>query len=432
MAHPHRHLFVDISSHGFGHLAQTAPVLNRLAALRPGLRLTLRTALPPEKLAQRIAAPFELIATASDFGYRMIDALTIDGPATAAAYRAAHADFSAQVEAEASLFRRLGIDVVFANVSYLPLAGAARAGLPAAALCSLNWADLFDHFFGREPWAATIHAEMIKAYRAATFLRTTPGMPMTELERVIGIGPIATIGNARRAELREKVGRPLAAEGAPRSGGAEQRPAAVARHGPRDEPPPEGGGWPASGMRDAGSEAAATASASTVASPQAGPLLHVSAAPSDTARIVLVALGGIPTRLPVDDWPTLANTHWLVPAAWQVAHPDMSAFEPLGWPFADLLASVDAVVTKPGYGTFAEAACNGTAVLYQRRGDWPEQDCLIEWLGKNTRAREITGDELRRGALGAALDEVIAAAVPPVPAPDGIEQAARHLATLLQ
>jgi hypothetical protein len=360
MAHPHRHLFVDISSHGFGHLAQTAPVLNRLAELRPGLRLTLRTALPPEKLAQRIAAPFELIAAASDFGYRMIDALTIDGPATAAAYRNAHADFSAQVEAEAGLFRRLGIDAVFANVSYLPLAGAARAGLPATAMCSLNWADLFDHFFGREPWAASIHAEMIKAYRAATFLRTTPGMPMPMLDRVIGIGPIATIGSARRAELREKVG--------------------------------------------------------------AG----------DTARIVLVALGGIPTRLPIEDWPALANTHWLVPAAWQVARPDMSAFEPLGWPFADLLASSDAVVTKPGYGTFAEAACNGTAVLYQRRGDWPEQDCLIEWLSKNARAREIAGDELRSGALGAALDEVIAAAVPPVPAPDGIEQAARHLATLLQ
>jgi hypothetical protein len=200
---------------------------------------------------------------------------------------------------------------------------------------------------------------MIKAYRAATFLRTTPGMPMTGLDRVIGIGPIATIGRERRGELRRILG-------------------------------------------------------------------------VGTARIVLVALGGIPTRLPVEAWPALANTHWLVPAAWQVARSDMSAFEPLGWPFADLLASSDAVVTKPGYGTFAEAACNGTAVLYQRRGDWPEQDCLIEWLSKNARACEITGDELRRGALGAALDEVIAAAVPPVPAPDGIEQAARHLATLLQ
>ena len=152
----------------------------------------------------------------------------------------------------------------------------------------------------------------------------------------------------------------------------------------------------------------------------------------DTARIVLVALGGIPTRLPVEDWPTLADTHWLVPPPWQVERADMTSFEPLAWPFADLLASVDAVVTKPGYGTFAEAACNGTAVLYQRRADWPEQDCLIEWLSRNARTREITGDALRSGALGVALESVSAAAVPPVPAPDGIEQAAQFLAGLLK
>ncbi|RLJ62808.1 hypothetical protein [Sulfurisoma sediminicola] len=354
------HLFVDISSHGFGHLAQTAPVLNRLAELRPDLRLTLRTALPPEKLAQRMAAPFELIAAASDFGYRMIDALTIDGPATAAAYRAAHADFAADVEREARLLERVGADAVFANVSYRPLAGAARAGIPAIAMCSLNWADLFEHFFGAKAWAPPVHAEMLTAYRSAAFLRTTPGMPMHELDGVIGIGPIASIGRGRRVELCRTLGI------------------------------------------------------------------------SPASRLVLVALGGIPTRLPVEDWPARVNTHWLVPAAWQVARSDMSAFEPLGWPFADLLASSDAVVTKPGYGTFAEAACNGTAVLYQRREDWPEQDCLIEWLSKNARAREITGNELRSGALGAVLDEVLSAAVPPAPATDGIEQAARHLATLLQ
>ena len=111
---------------------------------------------------------------------------------------------------------------------------------------------------------------------------------------------------------------------------------------------------------------------------------------ADTARIVVVALGGIPTRLPVERWPVLADTHWLVPAAWNVEAPRHERLRTAGWPFADMLRSVDAVVTKPGYGTFAEAACNGTAVLYQRREDWPEQDCLIEWLHANGRAREMS------------------------------------------
>ena len=40
------HLFIDISSHGFGHLAQVAPVVGALIGQRPDLRLTLRTGLP--------------------------------------------------------------------------------------------------------------------------------------------------------------------------------------------------------------------------------------------------------------------------------------------------------------------------------------------------------------------------------------------------
>ena len=49
------HLFVDISSHGFGHLAITAPALDALAEIAPELRLTVRSGLPRQKLAQRIA-----------------------------------------------------------------------------------------------------------------------------------------------------------------------------------------------------------------------------------------------------------------------------------------------------------------------------------------------------------------------------------------
>jgi hypothetical protein len=350
-----RHLFVDISSHGFGHLAQTAPVLNRLADLLPALQITLRSGLPPTKLKQRIHAPFEHISSASDFGYAMIDALTIDHAATATRYRETHADFAGRVAADAALLRDLKIDVVFANVSYFPLAAAARIDIPAVALCSLNWADLYAYYFA----ADAIHAEMLAAYRAATFLRTTPGMPMPWLDRQETIGPLAARGADRRAELRAKLG----------AGG--------------------------------------------------------------TARLVVIALGGIPSRLPVEHWPALPDTHWLVPAAWQVRRADMHAFEPLDFPFADLLRSVDAVVTKPGYGTFTEATCNGAAVIYQRRDDWPEQDCLIEWLHQHARCAEVSAADLMAGNLGPALERCLQRAVPPAPTFDGAEMAARHLATLL-
>lgn len=89
------------------------------------------------------------------------------------------------------------------------------------------------------------------------------------LDRFLLRVPVATVSDGGfDALLNVKVGRPLAAEGAPRSGGEA----------------------PASGMRDAGLRSAAAASASTVASPQAGPLLHAPAAPGVTAPEML-ALG---------------------------------------------------------------------------------------------------------------------------------------------
>ena len=145
------HLFVDISSHGFGHLAITAPVLNAVSEIIPDFRLTIRSSLPAAKLQQRIKAPYTLIPQATDFGYVMIDATSINFAASAATYRQAHANWPARVADEARFLDNLKPDLVLSNVSYLPLAGAAAAGIPALSLCSLNWADLFDHYFADQP-----------------------------------------------------------------------------------------------------------------------------------------------------------------------------------------------------------------------------------------------------------------------------------------
>ena len=348
------HLFVDISSHGFGHLAITAPVLNTLAEIIPNLRLTVRTRLPAHKLRQRIHTPFELIDGSTDFGYVMHDATRVDLPASAAAYRQAHGEWPGRVAEEAAFLRRLKPDLVLTNVSYLPLAGAALAGIPSLSLCSLNWADLFGHFFGDETWAAPIHAEMLAAYRAArAFLRVTPGMPMDALGNVREVGPIAATGQKHPLGLGDD-------------------------------------------------------------------------------KAVLVAMGGIAHRLPIDDWPRLPGVRWLVAADWPCRHPDAMAFERFGLSFTDLLCSVDAIITKPGYGTFTEAAANGTPVLYQRREDWPEQDCLIEWLARNGRSREIDAGLLENGQLDAELATLWQQASPPRPSVSGARQAAEIVAALLR
>lgn len=337
-----RHLFADISSHGFGHLAQMAPVLNALRAARPHLRITVRSGLRRERLASRIGGDFDHVTAASDFGFVMNNALDIDLAATAARYRAFHADWPQRVQQETEWLSALAPDLVFSDVAYLPLAGAARAAIPAVGMCSLNWADLVDHYFHRDPWSWPLHAEMLDAYRGARiFLRATPGMPMLDLPNALAIGPVAEVRVTDRHELARRLGLP------------------------------------------------------------------------GDKRWVVVALGGFDFPLPVGDWPQRNDVLWIEPTS--------------GMPFAELLATADAVIAKPGYGTFVEAAVHGVPLLYLPRPDWPEQACLLDWLAVHGRMAPITREQALAGDLLRALDALWARPAPPRPQPEGVAEAVRHL-----
>lgn len=358
------HLFVDISSHGYGHLAQSAPVLNALCGSRP-LRLTIRSGLAQEQLARRIQAPFTHIHAASDFGFLMHDALNVDLAASAVRYREAYAAWPQRVTEETEWLQQLDADLVLSNISPLPLAGAAAAGIPALAMCSLNWADLFAHYYAREDWAAPIHVAMQAAYASAhTFIRFTPGMDMPDLGNVHSVGPVSAYTDQPAHTTRRQT---AAALGLP---------------------------------------------------------LH--------KRWLLLALGGIAHRLPVEDWPAMPDVQLLVPSDWQVApRADITPYSDAQIPFAELLPCVDIVLSKPGYGTFVEAACCGLPVLYLQRPDWPEADCLEAWLHQNARAAILSPAAGRSGGILPAVNELLARPAPPRPVADGIAQTLRLINGLL-
>lgn len=142
-------------------------------------------------------------------------------------------------------------------------------------------------------------------------------------------------------------------------------------------------------------------------------------------------MGGIPTRVPVARWPRLPGVRWLLPAELAVEREDAWALQALGLAFIDALRSADVLVTKVGYGSLVEAACNGTAALYVPRGDWPEEDALTTWAGRHGRAAPLPREALESGRLEEALEAVLAASAPPPPEPRGAEQAAAWLAARL-
>lgn len=201
------HLLAAITPHGYGHAAQLAPVLNALRRRVPDLVLSLVTTLPESFLRERIDGDFRYIRRAADFGLVMHNALQIDLEASAAGYAQLHDDWGARVSAEAVFLEQQQADVVLSDVPCLTLAGAEKTGLPSFALCSLNWADIYRHYFHARPEAAQILAQMEAAYASAQiFFRPQPSMPMAFLDNTLEVGPIARRGKDFREQLNERLG----------------------------------------------------------------------------------------------------------------------------------------------------------------------------------------------------------------------------------
>ena len=200
-------VFLAITAHGFGHATQAGAVVRALRERRPGLRLTVQATLPRAFLEDVIRGPFDLVPARSDVGLVNRSAFEIDLEASAAAYRAFHADWEERVARAADAMRVIGPGLVLSDVPYLPLAAAARLGIPTVGFCSLNWADVYAHYLAGRPEAGEITAEIRAAYAAATaFVVPAPGMPMPWLETVRNVGPCAARGIDRRDELACRCG----------------------------------------------------------------------------------------------------------------------------------------------------------------------------------------------------------------------------------
>jgi hypothetical protein len=354
------HLLVDITSHGYGHVSQTAAVVNELALLVPNLRITVRTAAPYQFLTQRFQCKFEHIPVAFDFGMKMASAVDVQVEASAAAYREFHADWRHRVEGAAETMRALKPDLLLANVPYLSLAAAKVAGVRAVGMCSLNWADIYQHYCAQDRASKVIHQQMLEAYNSADcFLKVQPAMDMPDLGNTRSIQPIARIGQSRRAQIAAQCS------------------------------------------------------------------LH------NGEKLVMISMGGMEFRLPVESWPHIAGVRWIVPQDWQASRSDIIVFESLNLPFTDVLASCDALICKPGYGTFTEAGCAGVPVLYVTRRDWPEEYCLVQWLKQYTACLEVERETLHTGEVEGVLQQLWALRVPSRPEAGGAAEAAKFLTSHL-
>jgi hypothetical protein len=119
----------------------------------------------------------------------------------------------------------------------------------------------------------------------------------------------------------------------------------------------------------------------------------------------------------------------LVPPGYSRIH----SIETLPLSFKTLLASVDVIMTKPGYGTIVEAVALQQPVVYVRRYNFADEPPLVDYLHHYGRSVELSIDDFLNVRWEPALQQVLASHVPSLPPPPtGATEAAKAMVRYCQ
>jgi UDP:flavonoid glycosyltransferase YjiC (YdhE family) len=146
-------------------------------------------------------------------------------------------------------------------------------------------------------------------------------------------------------------------------------------------------------------------------------------------RTVLIGFGGIPlTSLPFEPVESLHGYQFLLDGSTPPESTRCTSIRSLPFSFKTLLASVDVVMTKPGYGTLVEAVALQVPIVYVRRYNFGDEQSLVEYLHRYGRGIELSMDDFMKGQWATTLERAInLPATTPPPEPNGASEAATML-----
>ena len=144
---------------------------------------------------------------------------------------------------------------------------------------------------------------------------------------------------------------------------------------------------------------------------------------AENTHLVLASMGGIKTDLNIRRWPIIEGVHYLIDGQAPGDRKDISSHLSIDISFIDTLCSVDLFLTKPGYGSFSQAACNRIPVLYVERPDWPEHSYLCDWLNKHIPCTSITQQQFCDGQFSSELISLLKRDISPTMTDTGLDRA---------
>ncbi len=351
-----RPLVYYISGHGFGHASRSIEVVNAVLERRPDLPVHIRTAAPRWLFDLTVRGRFALDVTDTDPGVVQHDSLSLDAPETVRRATAYVANLAAQAAREAEVLRDCDAALVIADIPPLGLEAARLADVPAMALGNFTWDWIYRDYPGGAAAADAI-GEVYRRARRAFRLPLAGGF--ATFAEVTDLPFVARHARHAPADTRARLGLP------------DGRLALVSF-----------GGYGVSGVD---LDALSRTSGWT--------LLVSASVPFGPSAVPLAAAAARGALFPLDE-------------------PAMYA---QGLRYEDVVAAVDVVVTKPGYGIISECLANDTALLYTDRGHFIEYDVLVREMPRHVRCAYLPQAEILSGQWQDALDRVVAAARPEAP-----------------
>ena len=366
-----------ISGHGFGHASRQIGVINALLAARSGTRVVIRTSAPQRLFDRSIEAPFLWQPGEPDTGVVQVDSVTVDPAASIRRAWDFHSTLHDRAAREAVFLRRLEATLVVGDIPPLAFAAAASAEVPSVAIGNFTWDWIYAYYQGDTPFPPHLLPIIETAYQQADL---TLRLPMAG-----GFGAMTTVVDV-----------PL-----------------IARH----------------------AQHTATETRRLLGLPNDLPLVLLSFGRYGLGAInwdtVLVggAFGVVITHDPVEDGSVQPIPVDAVPSG--LYRIDIPRIEALGVTYEDLVAAVDIVLTKPGYGIIAECVANDTALIYTSRGKFAEYTVLVDALPRLLRCAYITQEDLFAGRWATAVDTALRCPGVPRPATNGAQVVADGLLAYL-
>ncbi len=155
----------------------------------------------------------------------------------------------------------------------------------------------------------------------------------------------------------------------------------------------------------------------------------IGAGPSET--VILVGFGGIALQAPpFKQMEAMHGFRFLFDGPVPDGLSRVSSLSTAGLPFKQVLASVDLILTKPGYGTTVESVALGIPVVYVRRYNFADEPPLVKYLHRHGRGAELSREAFEQGQWDPAIRQALAQSpVEPPPPLSGAQDAADLLRT---